>query len=317
MALKVALPSRHYKQIVCSDALEMLKEAGFQLVCNDTGRKLDREEQKELISGAYAIITGTEVYDADMLSVCKECKVICRLGVGVENYDLQTMKEMGIQVGIISNNNAVAEFALMLILASLKNLSALDHDVRRGMWSRYTMTELCGKTVGLVGFGRIARRLSELLKGFDVTILAYSPSLKQETAEKYGVKCVSFEELMKESDVISVHSPLTKDTYHLINEETFKLMKDGVYLINTSRGPVIDEKALLENIENGKIAGIASDVFEVEPVKDNDPILQVKNGVFSPHCAALTNETNYNAGIICAQSIINVLNGGKPVNPVI
>ena len=131
MPLKVALPSRHSKQIMSADALNMLKDAGFELLCNDTGRKLNSNEQKEMISDAFAIITGTELYDADMVSSCKQCKVICRLGVGLENYDLETMKKRGIQVGVIKNSNAVAEFTLMMILALLKNLPDIDRSVRQ------------------------------------------------------------------------------------------------------------------------------------------------------------------------------------------
>ena len=316
MALKIAMPSRNYKKIICEEAFQTLRDAGFELVCNDAGRILTREEQKEMISDAYGIITGTESYDADMLSACQECKVICRLGVGTDNYDLKTMKEMGIQVGIISNSNAVAEFALMLILSAMKKLHKHDMGVRRGEWVRYDTNELTGKTVGLVGYGRIAKRLSVLLRVFDTTILAYDPYLTEEQAEVYGVKKVSFEELLIKSDVVSAHVPSTAETFHMFNSETFDKMKDGAYFINTSRGTLVDEAALYQALQSGKLSGAGIDVYEHEPVTADNPLFTLDNIVCTPHCAALTAETNYNAGMICAQSIINVLHGEKPLYPV-
>lgn len=315
MCMKVALVTRHHAALICEEAKQMLQNAGFEFVCNNTGRILTREEQKELIRDAYAIISGTEKYDADMLSVCKNLKVIIRFGVGTDNFDLETMRKMGIQAGVISNNNAVAEFTLTLILSTMKNLPRYDAAVREGKWSRFPMRELSQKTIGLVGFGRIGRRVAELLQGFKVEILAYDPYINREAAQERNVTPVSLDELLRRSDVISLHLPSTESNRHLINRETIAKMKDGAYLINTSRGALVDEDALCEALTAQKLSGAGLDVYNSEPAAEGNPLFYLTNDVLAPHVSALSYETNYNAGITCAQSIIQVYNGGKPLYP--
>ena len=315
MEKKVAFMTRHHSTLICEEARTMLTEAGFEIVSNDTGRILSREEQKALIKDAYAIIAGTEKYDRDMLEGCDNLKVVTRFGVGTDNFDLQTMREMGMQVGVIANYNAVAEFALTLILAVMKNLPRYDAVVRDGKWSRFSMRELTGKTVGLVGFGRIGRRLAELLAGFGVTILAYDPFINEEAAKERHVQVTGLDELLERSDVVSLHLPSTKETHHLINAESIAKMKDGAYLINTARGALVDEQALYDALVKGKLSGASLDVFEKEPVTKENPLFGLENTVLAPHVSALTYETNYNGGLICAESIIRVANGEKPVYP--
>lgn len=316
MSMKIAVPFRHHATHICDEARKMLTDAGFELVCNDTGRVLTFDEQKEMIRGAFAVIAGTEQYDAAMLEGCDELKVIMRFGVGCDNFDLQTMKAMGIQVGVIANYNAVAEFAVMLILSAMKNLPQLDQAVRAGKWSRFPMRELTGKTVGLVGFGRIGRRVAEMLSGFDVKLLAYDPFMNEEEARRRNVVPASFDEVLGASDVVSLHLPANESTCHIINAETIAKMKDQSYLINTSRGKLVDEKALYAALQNGKLRAAGLDVYEQEPVKSADnPLFALENISLTPHTAAITYETNYNGGLICARSILNVMNGEAPVYP--
>ncbi len=312
----VAFPFRHHGSLVSPDAKKMLLDAGFELVCNDTGRKLDREEQKAMIADAFAVIAGTESYDDDMLSAAPNLKLVVRFGVGTDNFDLESMKRRGIAVGVISNNNSVAEFAVALILGIMKNLHRFDNAVREGAWSRFTMRELKSKTVGILGFGRIGRRLAQLLQGFDVNLIAYDPYMNEEAAAQLNVKSVTLEQLLAESDVVSLHIPATPQTHHLINRETIAKMKDGAYLVNTSRGVLIDEAALKEALESGKLAGAALDVFEREPITKDLPLNSLDNILLAPHVAALSVETNYNAGITCAESVIRVYQGGTPLYPV-
>lgn len=315
MAKKVALMTRHHSTLICREARELLLNAGFEIVSNDTGRILSREEQKALIQDAYAIVAGTEQYDRDMLAGCENLKVVTRFGVGTDNFDLAAMREMGLEVGVIANYNAVAEFALTLILSVLKNLPRYDAAARQGLWSRFPMRELTGKTVGIVGFGRIGKRLAELLSGFGVTILAYDPYMNEAAAAERKVQPVSLDALLQRSDIVSLHLPATEQTYHLINENTLGMMKEGAYLINTSRGALVDEKALYDALTCGRLSGAAMDVYEKEPISAENPLFSLPNAVFSPHCSALTFETNYNGGIICAQSIVNVAQGQKPLYP--
>jgi len=312
----VAFPFRHHGSLVSPDAKQMLLDAGFELVCNDTGRKLDRQEQKAMIADAFAVIAGTEIYDEDMLAAAPKLKLVVRFGVGTDNFDLQAMKRRGIAVGVISNNNSVAEFAMTLILGVMKNIHRFDAAVRQGQWARFPMRELREKTVGIVGFGRIGRRLAQMLRGFDVKILAYDPYMNEDEAKHLDVTPVSLPELLGSSDVVSLHLPATPETRHLINRDTLAMMKDGAYLVNTARGALIDEAALQEALEAGKLAGAALDVFEREPVTEDLPLGKLDNILLAPHVAALSVETNYNAGITCAQSVIRVYQGGTPVYPI-
>ena len=313
-SLIVAMPFRHHATHMHEAARKMLTDAGFRLVSNDTGRVLTREEQKEMIRDAFAVIAGTEHYDADMLEGCSKLRVLIRFGVGTDNFDLLKLREMGVRVGVIANYNAVAEFTLMLILSAMKNLPQLDRAVRKGEWARFPMRELSGKAVGIVGFGRIGRRLAELLQGFGVRLLAYDPYMNEEEAQKRNVTPVSFEALLRESDVVSLHLPATAETTHILNAETIAQMKDGAYLVNTARGKLVDEKALIEALRSGKLRAAGLDVYEEEPVTSADnPLFALENVSLSPHTAAITFETNENGAYTAAQSILNVLAGGKPV----
>ena len=312
----VAFPFRHHATMICPEAKQMLIDAGFELVCNDTGRKLTPEEQKEMISEAFAVIAGTEPYDRDMLDAAKNLKLVVRFGVGIDNFDVKTMKERGIAVGVISNNNAVAEFTVALMLGLLKNLPRYDSVVREASWVRLPMFDLRGKTVGIVGYGRIGRRVCEILQGFGVRLMVCGRKINPEEAEKYHFDIVTLDELLSSCDIVSLHVPARAENAHMINEDTISKMKDGAMLINTSRGALVDEKALYNALVSGKLAGAALDVFEKEPVVPCNPLFELENVVLAPHAAALTYETNYNAGITCAQSVLRVYKGEDPVYPV-
>ena len=311
----VAFPFRHHTTLVCQEAKNLLLENGFHLVCNDTGRILSRDEQKEIISQAYGIIAGTETYDADMLASAKNLKVLIRFGVGLDNFDMAKLKEMGVKVGTISNANAVAEFALTLMLSCLRNIPAFNNEIRKGRWCRLPQREISGKTIGLLGFGRIGQRLAKLMSGFDVQLIAYDPFINIQKAEELNVKPVSLNYLLRNSDIISLHLPLTPETHHIINADSLDKMKDGSCIINTARGSLIDENVLTRYLQIGKIACAGLDVYEKEPISADSPLLLYNNLVLTPHVAALTKETNFNAGMTSAQSIINVYNGLEPIFP--
>ncbi len=313
----IALPFRNQKALINDEARRRLYDAGFDIVCNQTGIRPTPDELKELIKDAFGVIAGTEKYDENVLSAAKNLKVIVRFGVGTDNFDLEAMKKRGIKVGVIANYNAVAEHALALMLAALKDLPRYDSAVREGLWPRYTMREITGKTVGIVGFGRIGRRLCELLGGFGTTILVYDPFIDGEKIRACGYTPVSFDELISRSDIVSLHIPATKDTQHIMNSDTISKMKDGAYLVNTARGALIDEKALYDALSDNKLAGAALDVFGAEPPAKDDPLFTLDNVVLSPHVASSTLETNINGAATCTESFIRVLNGGDPVYPIL
>lgn len=313
----VALPFRSQAALICDEARQKLKDAGFSLVCNETGKKLPREQQKELIKDAFAIIAGTEPYDAEMISEANNLKVIIRFGVGTDNFDLDAMREKGIAVGVIANHNSVAEFALTLMLSVIKNLPKYDSTVRDGAWTRYPMHELNQKTVGIVGFGRIGQCLAGMLAGFHTKILAHDPYLSDDKILACGATPATLDVLLANSDIISLHLPSTPETHHMINRETISKMKDDAYIVNTSRGALVDEVALYEALTNGKLAGAALDVYEVEPVTKDNPLFSLDNIVLAPHVAALSYETNQNACMTCADSILRVADGKLPIYPVL
>jgi len=312
----VVLPFHSQARAFCVEARQMLLDAGFELRCNDSGIRPTVEDLKQMLSGAYAVVAGTEKYTAEVLEAADQLKAIIRFGVGTDNFDIPAMREKGVEIGVIANHNSVAEFTLTLMLGMIKNLPRLDSAARDGQWARFPMRELGGKTVGIMGFGRIGRRLAELLKGFNVSLLAYDPFISPETIKACGAEPVTMEQLLRQSDVVSLHIPSTPETHHLINAETLAMMKDGAYLVNTARGALVDEKALYEALTSGKLSGAALDVYEKEPITKDNPLFTLDNAVFAPHVSALSFETNYNGSLICAESIIRVYRGEKPVYPV-
>lgn len=173
------------------------------------------------------------------------------------------------------------------------------------------VTELGGKTVGLLGFGAVARKVAAMLSGFSCNILAYDKYPNENAAMELGVKLCSQEELLQKSDIISVHVPATPETYHLINSNTLAMCKDGVYIVNTSRGTNVDEQAVSSALASKKLAGFASDVFEFEPVTAKYPLFKFKNYICTPHTAAESYENYAETGMRTAQAILDVLNGNQ------
>ena len=309
---KVAIPIYDHKELIFPEAREILANAGFEIVSHNTGEPIKTDEFKEIIRDAYAAIAGVEVYSKEILDAAENLKVIARYGVGLDNIDLDECRRRGIHVTCTDNRNAVAEFALTLILSVLKNIPWYDSVVRKTNWNRKISRELTGKTVGLIGFGKISRKLSQLLSGFNVNIYAYDPVENRDAAQKLGVEFKTFEEVLAKSDIISLHLPYNDKTHHLIGEKEISLMKDGAYFINTARGPIVNETALYDALLRGKLAGAGLDVYETEPVKADNLLLSLPNVVLSPHVAAASFETNYNGSLICARSIVSISKGEKP-----
>lgn len=209
------------------------------------------------------------------------------------------------------NARSVAEFALGLTLDALRNTPVLCERLKNGEWVRASGRDLSGMTVGLVGWD-IAKHFARMLSGFDVEILACRKRQSAEEAAEYGVTMVSENELLRRSDIISLHIPATDDNRHFINDERIGKMKDGVYLINTARGALIDDAALLRGIESGKIARAALDVFHEEPISNDHLLLKSTNVICTPHTAADTIECAANVGLTVARDIIAALRGEKP-----
>jgi len=247
----------------------------------------------------------------------KQLKVIARHGVGCDNIDLETANTLGIPVATVGDANSVtvAELTLYLILATAKHGLAYDRSVRNGEWlkSRENLSpiELFKKNVLIVGFGRIGRLVAARCKAFEMNVLVYDPYIDKERIVMEGYKPVaSMINALSVSDVITLHVPLTKETFQLIDEKALMHFKKDALLINTSRGPVINEEALCNSLKIGQnILSVGLDVFENEPLLVSDPIAQFDNIIFTPHIGGLTEECYYRSSMRCVQNIIDGING--------
>lgn len=300
----------------CSSAIDLLRAEGHEVIVSEQEVNYDlSKESPEMLKKVDALIAGTSIWDAKAFDLMPNLKVIDRFGVGVELIDLEEARRRGIMVMNAKGGNArsVAEFALGLTLDALRNTPNLCAELKKGTWVRASGRDLSGMTVGLIGFGDIAKHFAKMLSGFDVRILACRrrTGVDEEVA-KYGVTMVSEDELLAQSDIISLHIPATESNYHFINDERIEKMKNGVYLINTARGALIDDEALLRGIESGKIARAALDVFHEEPISADHILLNNENVICTPHTAADTVECAANVGLTVARDIAAALRGEKP-----
>lgn len=302
----------------CPTAIRMLSDAGHQLIISNQDLTFDPDQLSfELRNRIDGLIASGTPWTGRVFDLFPNLKVIVRFGVGVESFDMQAAKERGIKVCNARGGNAraVAEHTLGMTLALLRRSYLADAALRRGEWLRMLNTDLCGKTVGLIGFGAIAQHFARMLSGFeDVTILACRRSNHPfPEAEALHVNLVSEPELLAQSDIVSLHLPADAENYHKVNSAFLSAMKSGSYLINTSRGAVLDSTALLNAIHSGHLAGAAVDVYEVEPVS-NHPFFQESRIFCTPHIAADTKEAADSVGQIVARELITALAGGIPAN---
>jgi D-3-phosphoglycerate dehydrogenase len=240
------------------------------------------------------IVRSATKVDGEMMTRAAGLKVIGRAGVGVDNIDLAAASKRGIAVFNApgGNTNAAAELTMALMLALARRLTEADRSIREGRWDRTGLKgiELKGRTLGLVGAGRIGGEVARRGQVFGMDVLVYDPYLTQERAEQLGVRLVSLDHVIENADVISCHVPLTDETRGLIDASRLGRMKDGVLVINASRGGVIDEAALAEALHEGTIAGAALDVYEREPLSGGSPLRNAPNLVLTPHLGASTEE---------------------------
>ncbi|MGD9049876.1 MAG: C-terminal binding protein [Anaerolineae bacterium] len=253
----------------------------------------------------------------------ENCRCIARLGIGYDNVDLDAATERGILVCNAPTYciDDVADHALALLMAGVRHIPRQDRWIRTGRWDRAwarPARRMKGCTMGFIAFGRIARALAERVSGFGMTLLAYDPYLDAETAARHGAEKVELDELLSRADFVSVHCPLTDETHHLLSAREFDLMKEGIFLVNTSRGPVIDEGALVDALRSGKVFAAGLDVFEQEPLPLDSPLLGFDNVILTPHVGANSEESVadlYRTGV---QVTLDVYQGYWPpgiVNP--
>ncbi|MFH2023626.1 MAG: phosphoglycerate dehydrogenase [Candidatus Micrarchaeota archaeon] len=287
--------------------LEKLKENDLEIVLNPHGRKLTKDETIQLAKGCVGILAGTEVYDESVLKELLQLKYISRCGIGMDSIDLGALKKHDIKIMNTPEapTQAVAELTVAFMLDCMRRVTMLDAKVKKGEWKKETGYLLAGKTVGIIGLGRIGRRVVELLKPFGVVVLAYEPRPDDEWVAKNNVKLVGLEELLCESNIVSLHIPYNKETHDFINSNTIKLMKDNAVLINTSRGGIVNESALYDALRSGKLGMAALDVMEKEPY--NGQLKELDNIILTPHIGSFAKESRIQMETEAAENLIKML----------
>ncbi|ASJ16978.1 3-phosphoglycerate dehydrogenase [Thermococcus chitonophagus] len=292
-------------------ALQVLKEAGLEVVYEEYP---DEERLLELVKDVEAIIVRSKPkVTRKVIENAPKLKVIARAGVGLDNIDVEAAKERGIEVVNApgASSRSVAELAFGLIFAVARKIAYADRKMREGVWAKKECMgiELEGKTIGVVGFGRIGYQVAKIARAFGMNVLLYDPYPNEERAKEVGGKFVDLETLLKESDIVTLHVPLLDSTYHLINEERLKLMKKNAILINAARGAVVDTNALVKALQEGWIAGAGLDVYEEEPLPKDHPLTKLDNVVLTPHIGASTYEAQERAGVEVAEKVVKILKG--------
>lgn len=295
------------------EAHRILVDAGFQ-VRYARGGVTDRSQLVD-VSG---LVAGLETIDADWMAAAPALRVISRTGVGYDNVDINTATERGIVVcatpGV--NRRSVAEYTLALMLNLARAIPHNTTALRAGEWSQHQGVELSGKTVGIVGFGAVGQDVSALCHAMGMTVVAYDPYQPAEEFIRNQTRSLPLDELLAESDFVTLHLALSDDSHHLIDAEALGRMKPSAYLVNAARGGIVDETALLEALTSGRIAGAALDTFEVEPLPDGNPILTAPNLLATAHMGGATIEGRRRSGIMAAESVVTALTDGVPPHAV-
>ncbi len=260
--------------------------------------------------------------DAEVFDAAPKLKIVSQLAVGFDNIDVAEATKRGIYVTNTPEvlTDTTADFAWALLMAVARRVVEADRYVRQGQWKvgwhpdMMTGRDVYGTTIGIVGAGRIGYAVAKRAKGFDMKILFYDVIPRPEIEKDFGGKRVDLDTLLKESDFVSIHVPLMKETHHLMNEQRFRQMKKTAYMINNSRGPVVDETALHKALKEGWIAGAGLDVFENEPTPSDSPLLKFSNVVVAPHISSASLETRAKMSEMVAENLVSFLEGKKPPN---
>ena len=295
-----------------------LEAAVGRVTYNETGRPLSSSQLAALLPGVDGFIAGLDAIDAAALAAADWLRVVARYGVGVDNVDLAAAAVRGIVVTNTPGANArsVAELTVALLLLLARPVLRAAAETRAGGWPRLPGLSLAGKTVGLVGFGAIGRQTARLLAGFDCRLLAYDPLLNEATAAALGVRPAGLDELLAASDFVSLHAPVTPATRGMVDVAFLARMKPGAALVNTARGELVDEAALLGALTSGRLRGAALDAFAAEPPGGDNPLLALPNVIATPHMGAHTDGATTAMGRMALANCLAVLRGEEPTHRV-
>lgn len=313
--MKAIITDYQYENV--NQEKSLIEGAGYMLVAHTTSTP---EEIIAAASDADAVITQYCNIDKRIISRLQHCRVIIKYGIGINNIDVDAASRRGIYVCNVPDYGVdeVSNHAISLYFALNKKLFTLADALRSGDWGYSSVVPLhriAGSTLGLAGFGRIPQSVAKKMKGFDVHILAYDPFCSAEKMSEMGVEKVELSQLLEESDSISIHCPSTPETHHMFNSDAFRAMKKTAFLINTARGDIIDEAALIAALEQNAIAGAGLDVFEREPISKNSPLLHMPNVIATPHSAWYTEESIKALQRSVGEEVVRVLGGNPPLHP--
>lgn len=296
---------------------EVLSAIGAELrMASDPGP----EAVLEVASGADALLVTYAKITGDMIRQMKKCRIISRFGIGVDNVDLDAATQAGIVVTKVPDYciDEVSDHAMALLLAAVRKIPMATEQVHSGTWKMPNVVpihRLRGSVLGLVGFGRIPQLVAPKAKAFGLRVVAYDPFIPKEVFAKAGVEQVEFPQLLKISDYVSIHSPLTPETKGLFNADAFRRMKKGAYVVNTARGPIVDEAALAAALDSGHLAGAALDVMTTEPPVSS-PLVGNRKAILTPHTSFYSEESLVELQTKASQEVADVLTGKPPRNPV-
>jgi len=297
--------------------LKMLTERGYKVKRNNTGRPYKKEELLKLIRDVDGIIIGIDELSAEIIDEANALKVISKYGIGLDNIDINmaTNKKIIVTNTPTANVDAVADLAFGLVLSLARRIPEADKKTKSGKWEKIIGKSVWEKTVGIIGLGKIGKQVVKRAQGFEMNILAFDIVKDKKFAQKYGIKYVNLEKLLQKSDYISIHIPLNDATRNMISYEELEKMKKDAFLINTSRGGIVDEEALYNALRNNKLRGAALDVYNNEPIRES-PLKELDNVIMTPHIGAYTEEAIENMSIQAAQNLIDVLEGRETQNRV-
>ena len=302
--------------LISEEALKLLQKYGCDYEIGNAGDTPEKIAKKLEIFQPEALIVNIEKITKNVLHASSSLKAIAKQGVGCDNIDIKTASALGIPVMITAyaNYESVAEHTLALIFALLRKIPPQNIFTKNGGWDQksYTGYELTNKTLGVVGFGRIGRRLVELVAPMKTNILIYDPFIKKEQIPDNVILLNTLGELLTESDIVSLHCPLTPETNRMIGEKEISLMKKESWIINTARGAIINESELIKALLNNKIAGAALDVFEKEPPESDNPLFKLDNVIVSNHIGGLSVRSFRNMGINAVENVLTILKGRVP-----
>jgi D-3-phosphoglycerate dehydrogenase / 2-oxoglutarate reductase len=300
---------------------DVLQAGGFEVAYPPEGLSLkDPSVLIEQLQGADAALASVEPYSREVL-VASSLRVIARSGVGYDSVDVEAASELGIAVTITpgANKESVAEHAVALMLGVAHGYPARDKEARSGQWRRVPLPRLSGKTLGLVGLGDVGKAIVPLATGLGMKIIAHDPAADRRFAEENGVRLCSLGELLTEVDVVSLHLPAVPETIDMINAQSLAKMKRGAILVNTARGGLVDEDALVDALESGQLAGAGLDVFKTEPLPPDSRLAKLDNALLCPHMAGLDEDALRTMARLAADSIVRLRQGrwpdGRVANP--